>query len=332
MSLVPLTLATARYDRTAPLADGRVTPRGVDLNVLFTRWEDTFWRMIRHDEYDVSEMSLSSFIMKKSEGDTDLVGIPVFLSRVFRHSSIYVNAKSGIEHPRDLVGKRVGVSEYQITACLWVRGILQHYYGVHPTELIWLNGGLEEPGRREKIELKYLPEDLRLSYIPDDTTLNTMLVEGEIDALVSALPPSAFAEGRPEVRRLFRDVKSEEIRYFKETGFFPPMHTVVMRGEIYRRHPWVANSLFEAFSEAKQLCGLDSMFDGHLRYSLPLLSSAIIEHRETFGDIDMWPYGFEENRHTIETMIEYSVEQGLSPRRIEPEELFAPTTLETSKR
>jgi 4,5-dihydroxyphthalate decarboxylase len=329
MSRRTLTLACAPYDRTLPLFDGRVQPEGIDLNVVLLRYEDTFWRMLRHQEFDVSEMSLSSYLMSMDRG-ADLVAIPVFLSRVFRHSSIYVNARSGIESAADLKGRRVGVPEYQMTAALWIRGILQHDYGVAPSEMKWFNGGLDEPGRVEKLTLN-LPANISLTAIPDDKTLNEMLVKGELDALVTARPPSAFVRGDPAVRRLFRDSKTEEINYYKKTGIFPPMHCVAFRRDVYERDRWIAQSMFKAFTVARRLCALTDMWDGHLRYALPFLHLAAEESIAIFGDTDPWRYGALENRHTIETLVQYSHEQGLIPRRYELEELFAKETLDVSK-
>ncbi len=329
MSLRPLTLACAPYDRTLPLFDGRVRAEGLDLNVILLRYEDTFWRMLRHQEFEASEMSLSSYFMSKEQGP-DLVAIPVFLSRVFRHSSIYVNANAGIESAGDLVGKRVGVPEYQMTAALWIRGILQHEYGVAPHQMRWFNGGLDEPGRVEKLALN-LPANVSLQSIPQDRTLNEMLVSGELDALATARPPSSFLKGDPAVRRLFRDSKAEEIAYWKKTGIYPPMHCVALRRDVYEKDPWIAQSLYKAFSAARKLCTLADMWDGHLRYALPFLHHAAEESIGVFGDKDPWSYGLAENRHTIETMVGYSHEQGLIPRAYALEELFAAEVLDSSR-
>lgn len=329
MSRLPLTFACAPYDRTLPLFDGRVQPEGIDFNVVLLRYEDTFWRMLRHAEFDVAEMSLSSYLISKQEGP-DLVALPVFLSRVFRHSSIYINTGAGIAAARDLKGKRVGVPEYQITAALWIRGILQHEYGVPPQDMTWFSGGLDEPGRVEKLDLN-LPDGVSLTLIPEHRTLNEMLAAGELDALVTARAPSSYNRGDPSVTRLFEDYKSEEIRYYKKTGIFPPMHCVAIRREVYERNRWIAQSLFKAFLEAKEYCSLAIMFDGHLRFSLPFLHAAVEESREIFGDADPWAYGVEENRHTLETLVGYSHEQGLIPRAYDLEELFAPEVFATSR-
>lgn len=329
MSRLPLTLACAPYDRSLPLFDGRVQAEGIDLNVLLLRYEDTFWRMLRHQEFDVSEMSLSSYLISKEEGP-DFVALPVFLSRVFRHSSIYINTDAGIERASDLKGKRVGVPEYQITAALWIRGILQHEYGVPPEDMTWLSGGLDEPGRIEKLDLN-LPAGVSLTLIPEDKTLNGLLVAGELDAIVTARAPSSYNEGHPAVTRLFQDYKTEEIKYYKKTGIYPPMHCVAIRREVYEKNRWVAQSLYKAFLAAKEYSTIPYMFDGHLRYALPFLHAAVEEHNEIFGDDDPWKYGVEENRHTLETLVSYSHEQGLIPRAYDLSELFAEETWATSR-
>ena len=274
-------------------------------------------------------MSLSSYFMSK-QGGPELVALPVFLSRVFRHSSIYINTNTGIGAACDLKGKRVGVPEYQITAALWIRGILQHEYGVSPEDMTWFAGGLDEPGRVEKLDLN-LPAGVSLTPIPVDQTLNTMLEAGELDAIVTARAPSSYNRGDPAVARLFEDYKSEEIAYYKKTGIFPPMHCVAMRRDVYEANRWIAQSLFKAFLEAKEYCSLATMFDGHLRFSLPFLHAAVEESREIFGDADPWAYGIEENRHTLETLVGYSHEQGLIPRAYDLKELFASEVWETSR-
>mgnify|MGYP001167823440 FL=1 len=329
MSLLPLTLACAAYDRTLPLYDGRVLPEGIDLNVLLLRYEDTFWRMLRHQEFDVSEMSLSSYLISMEKGP-DFVALPIFLSRVFRHSSIYINTKSGINEVKDLKGKCIGVPEYQMTAALWIRGIFQHEYGVCPEEMKWLSGGLDEPGRIEKLDLN-LPKGVSLTLIPENQTLNNMLISGEIAAVVTARAPSSFNEKHPNVDRLFKNYKKEEISYYQKTKIFPPMHCVAIRRDVYEQNRWIAQSLFKAFLEAKEFCSISYMFDGHLRYALPFLHAAVEEHKKIFGEDDPWAYGIEENRHTIETLIKYSCEQGLIPRIYTLEELFAEETFATSR-
>ncbi|MDC0033137.1 ABC transporter substrate-binding protein [Alphaproteobacteria bacterium] len=329
MSRLPLTFASAPYDRTLPLFDGRVLVEGIDLNVVLLRYEDTFWRMLRHQEFDVSEMSLSSYLISKEKGP-NFIALPVFLSRVFRHSSIYINRNAQIGQASDLKGKRVGVPEYQITAAVWIRGILEHEYSVPPAEMTWLSGGLDEPGRIEKLDLN-IPADVSLTLIPKNQTLNSLLVNGELDAIVTARAPSSYNEKHPNVARLFEDYKAEEISYYKRTGIYPPMHCVAIRREVYERNRWIAQSLYKAFLAAKEYSSIAHMFDGHLRYALPFLHAAVDEHHQIFGDDDPWKYGVEENRHTLETLVSYSHEQGLIPRAYDLSELFAEEIWATSR-
>ncbi len=328
MSLLNVTFACNRYDRTTPLADGTVKPRGIDLNVLLLGGvEQVFWRMLMHQEFDASEMSLSSYLMTRDRGQDELIAIPVFLSRVFRHSCIFVREDSKLEDPKQLIGATVGVPEYQMTAAVWAKAILLDEYGVHPRDIIWRNGGLDQPGRIEKLKLD-LPADIRVSYIPTDQTLNQLLLDGEIDALVTARPPSSFLDGTNRVRRLIRNHRDVEAEYYERTGIFPPMHTVVIKRKLYEANRWMAMSLFEAFQEALTLCDPLKMFDGHLRYSLPFLPAWIEELQTKFGGIEMWKYGFEPNRKTLETLVRNQKEQGLVKNDLRLEDVFASETLD----
>lgn len=322
--------STYDYDRTRALADGRVIPDGIDLNfMVLPTIEDVFWRTARYQDFDSSEFSFQSYLVSRASarGDTlPLVAIPVFPSRVFRHSAIFVNANSGIENPEDLKGKAVGVPEYQMTAATWARGILQHEYGVHPEDVgTWRTGGLEQPGRVEKLKLN-LPKGVRVEPIPAGKTLNGMLEGGEIDALVSARMPSSFVQGSPNVRRLFEDYPAVEKEYYIRTGIFPIMHTVVIRRDVYESNRWVARNLQKAFEEAKNIALEQAYEGGVLQFSMPWMVHAIEEQRALFGE-DPWPYGVEKNLGAIEALAQYSHEQGLSERKVGAEELFAPETL-----
>jgi len=329
MAKVGITLACGNYDRTWPLRDGTVVPEGIDLNYLCLGAEEVFWRMLRHGEFDASEISLSSYLMARSRGDKSLIAIPVFPSRMFRHSCVFVHADAGINEPGDLRGKRVGVPEYQMTAAVWIRGILQDEYGVAPGDCFWLTGGLEHSGRVEKLSLQ-LPDDIRIAPIPESKTLAQMLETGEIDALFTARTPSCYAAGSPRVRRLFPDYREVETDYYRRTGIFPIMHTVVLKRELYERYPWVAQSLYKAFNQAKELA-CRSYFDTTApRYSLPFLISTAEEMHRIFG-ADFWPYGVKTNEKTLEALLRYSHAQDLSRRKLTIEELFAPETYEEFK-
>jgi 4,5-dihydroxyphthalate decarboxylase len=328
MSKLSLDLACGDYDRVRALRDGEVVAEGIDLNFMaMRRPEEIFWRMLMHREFHVAEMSFGSYVAARSRGDTAFVAIPVFPSRMFRHASIYVHAGAGIERPEDLKGKRVGVPEFQMTAATWLRGILQDDYGVGISDVTWVCGGLERCGRREKIPLT-LPPEIRLERLPDDATLAPLLAAGTIDALISAQAPSPFLRREPTVRRLFADPRAAEEEYYQRTRIFPIMHTVVIRGDVYEAHPWVAGSLTQAFAEAKARCREDMAYTPALRYMLPWLHDDLAHVEALMGE-DYWPDGVEPNRHALETFARYSHEQGIAVRRLTVEELFAPPTVDT---
>lgn len=329
MSELDLTLAVWDYDRTRALQDGRVKPEGIALRFLPLGMPESFFRMLRHAEFDASEMSLSWYTRTVFSEPRPFIAIPVFPSRMFRHSSIYVHAGSGIEGPADLVGKRVGCPEYQMTAAVWVKGILADHYGVPVNSVTYQTGGLKEPGRREVA--MDLPPDISVTPIPEQRTLSEMLERGDIDALYTAEMPSTFAERSPNVRRLFPDYEREEREYFMKTGIFPIMHTVVIRTDLLERHPWVAQSLAKAFASAQEIAYRDLYDTTALKTMLPWLIAHVEATREAMGGDDYWPYGIERNRETLATFLRYSHEQGLTPRRLEPDELFAPSTLLTSR-
>ena len=327
MSKLKLSLGCWNYDRTRALMDGTVVPDGIDLTYLNMPVEETFFRMLRHREFDVAEMSLSSYAVSLFKEDRNFVAIPVFPSRFFRHSCIYVNAAAGIAEPKDLIGKRVGNPEYQMTAPVWIRGILSDHYNVPVEGVTYVTGGEEEPGRMEKLKLD-LPESIKVERIGPDQTLARMLRTGEIDALYTARMPSSYRARDGSVVRLFEDYVPVERDYYRKTGLFPIMHTVVIRREIYEANRWVAQSLFKAFGEAQRLTYRDLGETAALMAMLPWLNAHVEEAVRDMG-ADFWPYGFERNRETIATFLRYHHEQGLSKRLLEPEELFAPETLES---
>ena len=324
-----MTMACWNYDRTSALLDGRVQPDGIDLNYLNLPVEETFFRMLRHREFEAAEMSLSSYVVSLFTPERPFIAIPVFPSRVFRHSCIYVNADSGIREPRDLVGKKVGTPEYQMTAPVWIRGILSDEHGVKVTDVQHLSGGEEEPGRDEKQKID-LPSSIRLAPIPSDKTLSGMLAEGELDALVTARAPSTFKSKPDAVKRLFPDYVAKEKEYYRRTRIFPIMHTVVIRRDVYAKNPWVAQSLYKAFTEAKAKAYALYNQTAALPAMVPWLIAHLEEARREMGE-DWWPYGLEPNRKVLETFLRYHHEQGLSKRLYKPEELFARETLETFK-
>ena len=307
--------------------DGSVQPDGIELNYLDLPVEETFFRMLRHREFDVAEMSLSSYTVSLFREPQPFVAIPIFPSRFFRHSCIYVNVASGIRVPADLIGKRVGTPEYQMTAPVWIRGILSEHYGVPVDSVTYCTGGEEQPGRSEKIGLD-LPPNIRIEPIGPTQTLSAMLASGEIDALHTARMPSTFVNGQGSVRRLFENYQDVERRYYRDTGIFPIMHTVVIRRDVYERNRWIARSLFKAFAAAQQRTYDDLYVTAALKAMLPWLTAHVEETRALMGN-DYWPYGFAPNRKTLATFLRYHHESGLSKRLVEPEELFVPETMES---
>lgn len=329
MPPLKLTLACWGYDRTRALADGRVRPDGIELNYLTLPVEETFFRMLRHEEFDAAEMSLSSYVLSLVGGERRFVAIPVFPSRMFRHSCIYVHAGSGIRSPKDLIGRRIGTPEYQMTAAVWIRGILADDHGLPVTSAVYLTGGEEEPGRHEKLALD-LPAAIRVERIGPDQTLSSMLARGDIDALYTARTPSTFRSNPGTVRRLFEDFPAVEREYFRRTGIFPIMHTVVIRRRVYERDPWIAQSLCKAFSAAQREAYADLGETAALKTMLPWLTAHLEETRREMGD-EFWPYGIERNRAALATFLRYSHEQGLARQVWNPAELFATETLESFK-
>src|SRR5262245_19968453 len=324
--MLRVTVAAGHYDRTEALRDGRVRAEGVDLTYLMLPVEEIFWRMAQYREFDAAEFSLGGYLVRRGRGADDLIAIPVFPSRFFRHSGIFVHSAAGIGRPEDLRGKRVGVPEYPMTAAVWVRGILADDYGVRPGDLEWVQGGLEEPGRLpfEPAE----PPGVRVGFAPADRSLAQLLAAGDIDALVTARTPSTFDRGGGPVRRLFADPWAVVRDYFARTGVFPIMHTVVIKREVLDADPWVASTLFKAFEAAKALALADLTQTSALPLSLPFVVQHAYDTTALMGD-DFWPYGLEPNRRTLETFVRYVHEQGLIPEPLPIESLFAASTRRT---
>ena len=320
---VRVTLACGATDRTLPMILGDVRPAGIDLTFLRMYPEEVFWRMTRHAEFDAAEMSLSSYILRRSRGDDALLAIPVFTSREFRHSCVWVRSDADIASPADLRGKRVGVPEYQMTAAVWIRGFLSDDFGVAPGDMQWYSGGLYQPGREEKLPISIPGLDLRA--IGAGQTLSDMLLNGELDAVMGPRPPRGFPG--PRVRRLFADFRQVEADYFKRTGVFPIMHTVVIRRDLLEREPWVARSMYDAFCESKRRAMAELAEPVVLAVSLPWQIAEVESTRALMG-ADYWPYGVEPNRAALETLMRYSCEQHLAERPVPIDSLFARTTLD----
>lgn len=319
MGKLQLNLACGIYDRTSALADGTIQPEGTELNFISLGPYEVIWRMLRHEEFDVSEFSLSNYLILLARGDNRFIGIPVFPFRAFRHSMIWVNSNSGIHEPRDLVGKRIGIPEYSVTALLFLRGMLTHDYGVKPEDIQWFRSNVE------RISFD-IPANIRLANIDPGQTLDNMLAAGGLDAAAFWHSPSS-RNSSPSPRRLFNDTKQVEIDYYRRTGIFPIMHMIVVRRAVYERNRWLAQSLVKAFRDAKEKC-YERTRNLSALYSLtPWLRLEIEASRALFGE-DMYPYGVTQNLPTLSAAALYSYEQGLSVRHVSVEEMFATETLD----
>jgi len=329
MSRLPLTIATWDYDRVRPLVDGRVRVEGCDVNYITMPVEELFERAFFHGEFDVAEIGFSPFLIALSRGPTPYVALPVFLSRMFRHSAVYVRGDRGIAGPADLRGKTIGVPEYQMSAVMWFRGFLQDTFGIAAKDINWVQAGLENPGRRDKFPLN-VPDGFPL-VSRNDMSLSALLAAGELDAVISARRPSCFVNGHGQVRRLFPDYRAAERDYFRATGIFPIMHALGIRRDLYEKNRWLAASLYKAFVQAKRIADAEFVETTALKIGLPWVNAEYEATVEVMGE-DFWSYGLNEaNRKTLSTMARYSFEQGLAVRLVGVEEMFAEGNLSDTK-
>jgi 4,5-dihydroxyphthalate decarboxylase len=320
-----LTLAIGEYDHVRDLLTGEVEVQGIDLTCLRFSVEETFFRFARHREWDVSEFSLAKYCSLRASGDDSITAIPVFPSRSFRHSAIFVRGDGPVDDPGALAGGRIGIPEWTQTATVYARGALQHAYGLDLRAIQWFQGGVNQPGRIEGIKLAP-PEGFSLTAV-SDRTLAEMLLAGELDAVIAAHPPTEFEHGTGQVVRLFSDYRAVEEAYYRDTGIFPIMHVVALRADVVGEHPWVAMNLYTAFREAKRR-SLERALDANApKYPIPWSPYNATRAQEVFG-ADFWPYGIEQNRTTLDAFLGYAYEQGACARRLEPEELFAPQVSE----
>jgi 4,5-dihydroxyphthalate decarboxylase len=327
--MLSLTMACGNYDRTRAIIDGRVRVEGCEVNYIPLEPEEVFFRAARHEEFDVAELSFNSYILQTSRNESRYIGIPAFVSRCFRHSMIYVRTDRGIREPADLRGKVVGVPEYQLTALVWMRGILKEEYGINPSEIHWRSGGQEQPGRKERARIN-LPKEIDLQPIPQGETLVSRLMAGELDAVMTARAPSCFLNGAPEVDRLFPNHREVEKAYYKKTGLYPIMHLIGIRKALAERYPWLPVSVFKSFVQAKAAAMYDLRTLAAPNLMLPWTEAETLETMALMGK-DFWRYGVWENQREIETLARYSHEQALAERRVAIEEMFAPSTFEISR-
>ena len=319
MSKLQLTFACGPYDRTQSLRDGTIAVEGVDLTYLALQPAEIFWRQLQFGEFDMSEMSFSNYVSLVAKGNSPFIAIPVFPSRVFRHGYFFVNTTKGIKTPADLKGKRGGVPEYSMTAAVYMRGLMQHEFGVMPEDVDWVQG------REDRLNLK-LPNGVRLTQAPAGSELGDLLERGELDFMMTANNPLSFRRGSDKVARLFPNYAEMEKDYYKRTKIYPIMHTVVIKRDIYDRYPWVAMNLYQALCRAKEQCYKMLAETGSPKASFAWLQPLMEEEQRIIGP-DWFPYGIAQNRPTIEALLQFTHEHGLTDRRLKLEELFAPATM-----
>ena len=326
MSKLQLSVAMGDYDRTRALFDGRVLIDGVDPVFMLLNPEEMFFRAMRSMDFDIAELSFSSYLVKHAKGECPYIAVPVFLSRAFRHTSIYVR-KDRIHKPEDLRGKRIGLPEYQLTANVWARSILESDFGVKPDEVTWVQGGIETAGRPEKIKLE-LPPNIKIESAPEGKTISQLINDGDIDGFIGPRPPSKFALQNPNVRWLFDDPTAVAKDYYARTGVYPIMHILGVKKELAERQPWLPNALLKAFTQSKK-AALDLLEDtSATKVTLPFVEEQLKAAKESLGE-DFWSYGVPPARKTLEMFVKHHHSQGLSPRLMKVEELFHPSTYET---
>lgn len=326
MAKLQLSVAMGDYDRTRALYDGRVQIDGVDPVYMMLNPEEMFFRAMRSSDFDIAELSFSSYLVKHSRGESPYIAVPVFLSRAFRHTSIYVR-RDRIHKPEDLKGCRIGVPEYQLTAIVWARALLEDEYGVKPSDVTWVRGGIDTPGRPEKIRLE-LPPDVHLESAPAGKTITILLDEGEIDAFIAPRPPGEQALRNPNVGWLFDDPTAVAKDFYRRTRVFPIMHVVGIRKELAQQHPWLPGAVLKAFTQSK-LAALELLGDtSATKVTLPFVEEQLHAAKELMGD-DFWSYGVAPNQATLQTFLRHHHSQGLSARQVPIEEVFHPSTYES---
>jgi 4,5-dihydroxyphthalate decarboxylase len=329
MPKLELSVAVGDYDRVRPLIDGAVAIDGVAPVFMTLEPEEIFFRAFRHAEFDIAELSLSSFTIRAARGDNPYVGVPVFPSRAFRHAGVFIRTDRGIRAPADLRGRKVGVAEYQLTANVWIRAFLDDDFGVAPAAIHWVRGGIEEPGRPEKIPIR-LAQDVTMSEAPAERSLSQMLLAGDIDALIGPRTPSAMAEPGANVGWLFADPRAAAVENYRRTRNFPIMHLIGVRRALAERHPWLPAAVLKAFERAKAVALARLADTSASKVMLPFVEQLLTEARDLLGS-DPWPYGVDANRRCLEYFLQQHHRQGLSERLLTLPELFAPSTFESAR-
>jgi 4,5-dihydroxyphthalate decarboxylase len=328
MGKLQLSVALGPYDRTRALVDGSVQIDGVEPLCMTLSPEEIFFRAFRHAEFDICELSLSSFTVKTAQGNCPYVGVPAFVSRAFRHTAIYVR-RDRIKKPADLKGKKVGVPEYQLTANVWARAILEEDFGVKPADISWVRGPISDAERPEKISIK-LPPDVKLEDAPQGKTISQLLADGAIDGFIAPRAPDLDLRKHPDIGWLFPDPTSAAKDYYKRSGIFPIMHLVGVRRELVQQHPWLPAALLKAFDKAKA-AALELINDtSATKVTLPFVEENLKAARELMGE-DFWSYGIAPNRKTLEAFLRRHHAEGLSSRLVKVDEMFHPSTYESFK-
>lgn len=324
-----LSVAIGDYDRMRPLVDGAVRIDAANAHFMLLEPEEIFFRAFRHAEFDICELSLSSYSVKMAAGTSPYIAVPVFPSRAFRHTCTVVRTDRGITKPTDLKGKRIGIPEYQLTANVWARAILEEDFGVHPRDVTWVRGGYESPGRIEKIAIN-LPPDIRVESAPEGATISGMLAAGELDGVMGPRAPSCFENGDPAIRWLFEDPTAAALDWYSRTRIYPVMHVLGIRRSLAEAHPWLPAAVMKAFEASKRIALAKLTDTSASKITLPFTEENLRRARQTMGD-DFFSYGYAANAHVFEWFLRHHHAQGLSSRLLTPEELFHPATLESHK-
>lgn len=329
MSRLQLSVAIGPYDRMRPLVDGEVQIDAVDPQFMLLEPEEIFFRAMRHEAFDICELSLSSYSLRVARGDSPYVAVPVFPSRAFRHTCVVVRTDRGIERPEDLKGKRIGIPEWQLTANVWARAILEEDYGVRPADITWVRGGYESPGRVEKLAVT-LPPGVTVEEAPAGATISGMLAAGDLDGVMGPRAPSPFERGDPKIEWLFRDPTAAAEAWYRKTRIFPVMHVLGIRKPLAERHPWLPTAVVKAFERSKAIALARLTDTSATKVTLPFVEESLRRARRMMGE-DFFSYGLAANRHVFEWFLRHHHAQGLSSRLLAPEELFHPSTLEGHK-